>query len=430
MRGKAIGALAMLCVPALASGYTGDSGYLGYPTTDDIPWPADGRFPAYPAEPTERPVLFWVSGGAYYDSNVFRLSDNVSPQTVLGTPHKSDTIGRLGLGLKADLPVERQRIKLEAALDAFWYDRFSFLDNTAYRLAGAWLWQAGNQWSGDLGAWRRHYLQPLAYINAPIKNMITEDRAYGSAAYLLTPRWRLRGAADWVQWDNGNALQAANDATTVSGTGGVDYVTPGGSYVGGQVRYSDGRYPNPQFVAPGVFVSNDYDEIEGSAVARWIVTGLSTLDLRVGYTSRSYDQVPQRDFSGFTGRLGWDWIPGGKTLVNLAAWREIQSSPDINTAYVLSHGVSIGPRWAPTVKIVLDAKVFYVVQDYEGDPGLAIQSGPEREDKTTGARLALGWHPVRYLALMLAGEWANRSSNLPLREYDYYVISGNIRLSF
>ena len=423
MRLTRIGAMALLYLPAAAAAQ--------YQTTDDIQWPDEGHFPAYPREPDERPVKFSTSGGLYYDSNVFRLSDSVNPQTVLGTNQKSDTVGRLGVGLEGNVPIDRQRILFAAELDAYRYNRFDLLNNNTYRAGVAWLWQAGDPWSGDIGYRRTHYLAPLAFLNAPIKNMITTDRFFGSAGYELTPRWKVRGAADWVQYANSNPTQNALDNTTSSGTAGLDYVTPASNSVGGQVKYSHGSYPNPQFVSgPNVFVNNTYDEIEASGVVHWVVTGFSTFDARLGYTNRRYDQLSQRNFDGVTGRLSWDWTPAAKTLINLAMWRELQGLSDLTASYVLSHGISVGPSWAPISKLVFQARLAYVKNDYQGDPGLALQTGPERRDTFRGGRLAVGYSPLRNLQFSLGAEAGDNNSNVPVRTYDYYQIMGNAKFSF
>lgn len=404
---------------------------LAFDTTDDIMWPAQGKFPAYPAERDERPVWFSASGGVYHDSNLFRLSDSVNPQTVIGSDHKSDTVYRLGLGLKGDVPVSRQRIVLDAALDSYHYDRFKFVNNNAYRAGLGWLWQAGSQASGDVGYQRTYSLAPLAYIQAPIKDMVTGDRIYGSGGYLLTPRWKIRGAADWVEYEHGAPSQNALDSTTTAGIAGLDYLTPAGDSVGAQLKYSHGDYPNPQLVG-STFVSNNYNEIEASTVMYWVVTGISTLNARLGYTSRSYSDVSQRNYHGFTGRASWDWTPLAKTPINLAVWQEIQSVTDVTASYVLSRGASIGPSWAPTAKVVLQAKLFYVTQNYKGDPGFVLQSttGPRREDKTRGGVISVGYAPLRNLEFTVSAEASKRTSNTFGRDYNDNIVSANAKVSF
>ncbi|MCW5603387.1 MAG: hypothetical protein KIT18_02395, partial [Burkholderiales bacterium] len=266
-------------------------------------WPHEGKFPAYPVEETDgRRIQFSVSGGLHRDSNLFRLSDSVDPQTVLGTGSRSDTAYRIGAGLRADIPASRQRLLLDAHVDHYNYDRFRVLDHAAYRAGATWKWQTGNQLSGDLGYARRRYLGSLAEIQAPVKDMITQDHLFARGGYLVTPRWRVRGGLEWQKYDHGEATRNALDSRITAVTAGLDYVTPASNSVGGQVKYTEGDHPNREFVA-GSFIDNQYKETETSLVMHWMVTGKSAFDARLGYTSRRHDQVPQRDFDGVTGRL-------------------------------------------------------------------------------------------------------------------------------
>jgi hypothetical protein len=177
-------------------------------------------------------------------------------------------------------------------------------------------------------------------------------------------------------------------------------------------------------------VDNQYDEIETSAVAQWNVTGKSRIDARLGYTSRKHDQVSQRDFQGITGRLNYDWTIAAKTLLNMALWREIRSIEDVDASYVLSQGFSVGPAWAPTSKLVLQAKLLREKRDFEGDPGFVLTASPQREDTFRGARLSAGYTPLRNVELSLSLEKGDRSSNIAGRDYDYNAVNANAKFSF
>jgi hypothetical protein len=297
---KKMGIAALLCLPAVASGLE---------TTEDLLWPGDGKFLGYPQETEPRPIQFSVSGGLYHDSNVFRLSDGAPSPA--GVTSRSDTIYRVGLGLKADLPVSRQHLLLNANINSYSYDRYSQLDNVAYDAGAAWRWQAGSRLSGDVGYRRQRYLGDLGEVQATIKDQVTQDRFYATAGYLMTPRWRVRGAADWYKWDHSDVARNVLDLRVSSTTVGLDYITPANNSIGGQFKYSHGDYPNPQ-VFNGTAVSNDYDEYETSAVLHWVLTGKSTLFARLGYTKREHDEVTARDFGGGTGRVSLDWTPGAR----------------------------------------------------------------------------------------------------------------------
>ncbi|HXV11230.1 MAG TPA: XrtB/PEP-CTERM-associated polysaccharide biosynthesis outer membrane protein EpsL [Burkholderiales bacterium] len=400
-----------------------------FESLEDISWPATGIFPAYPVEePDKRNVRFSVFGGAMYDDNLFRLSDSVNPATI-GVTDKSDTVVRAGGDFKADLPAGRQHFLLDGRVERRDYDKNSFLDHTPYRAGAAWKWLAGEDWRGDIGYRRQKRLASLAELQAPIKDLITSDWAYFSAGYSLSPRWRVRGGYDWSEYEHSATVRRSLDNETSVVTGGIDYVTPAGSSVGAQVKYTDGRYPNREFVA-GSLVDNSYEETEASAVTRWVVTGKSVLKGRIGYTNRQHDQVPQRDFEGWTGRGDLDWFVGAKTLVALAAWREIQSTEDVSASFVLSKGWSVGPRWAPTEKFVFQARYVREDRDYRGDPRFVVTGLPEREDTFRGLLVSAGYAPLRSTELAIAVETGERDSNIPLRDYDDTTVSVNARFRF
>ncbi|MGH8640274.1 MAG: outer membrane beta-barrel protein, partial [Burkholderiales bacterium] len=247
--------------------------------------------------------------------------------------------------------------------------------------------------------------------------------------FRFTPRWRIRGALDWTKWDHSDPTRDSLDASIPSGTIGLDYVTPLGNSVGVQSKYSVGDYPNRQVVA-GSQVDNSYKELESSAVMRWIFTSKSIFDARAGYTSRRQDQVPQRDFDGFTGRVNYDWFIGPRTLLNFAVWREIQSTEDVSASYILSEGWGIGPAWAPTSKVVLQAKYIREDRDYRGDPGFVLSGGPPREDTFRGVRLNVGYTPRRNIQLSVSAEGGDRESNVVGADYDYAAASANVRFLF
>lgn len=421
MRKSTIAVMVLLGFPTAASAFQ---------TGDELTWPAEGKFPAYPPEQSDgRNIKFSVFGGLHRDSNLFRLSDSVDPQTAIGSSEKSDTIRRLGVGLKAAIPVSRQRFLFDAQVEDYDFDRFGFLDHRTYRAGAAWKWQAGSQLSGDIGYSKRRFLAGFGELQGRVRDLITEDHAYAGASYLATPRWRVRGVLDSYDWNHSESTRATLDNRTNSATAGLDYLTPAGNSIGGQVKYSEGNYPNRQLVA-GSPIDNQYSEIETSAVAQWNVTGKSRIDARLGYTSRKHEQVSQRDFQGVTGRLNYDWTIAAKTLLNMAVWREIRSIEDVDASYVLSQGISMGPAWAPTSKLVLQAKILREKRDFEGDPGFVLTASPQREDTFRGARLSAGYTPLRNVELSLSLEKGDRSSNIAGRDYDYNAVNANAKFSF
>ena len=400
-----------------------------FETSDALTWPDQGLFPAYQMQAPGRPVRLFVSGGLYRDSNLFRLSDGANTQALLGTTERSDTVARVGLGLKADLKRSRQELLLDAGADGYRFHRFDFLNYTGYHAGADWKWAAGEAWSGDLGYREQRSLAPFGELQSAIRDLITSRHAFVLAGRRMSPEWRLRGGLDWTRYEHSNDLLASAENRTTAVTVGADHFTPQGNSVGAQLVGSEGIYPNRQIVA-GSTVDNRYRELEASAVVNWQVSGKSRTRARIGYTARRHDQIGERDFHGATGRLDFSWTPGAKTALDFAAWRELRSIEDTLASYALSEGVSVGPRWAPTATFVVQAKLFRERRDYRGDPGYVLSSAPRRVDTLHGGRLAFGYSPRRFVRVSLALEHGTRDSNFTGGDYAYNLVSANARLGF
>ena len=380
---------------------------------DTLPWPSAGSFPAYPRE-ADRPTDVWIHAGARREDNALRTE----------TGEQSDTIARLGAGIRHEARViGRQRVRLEARGDYYKYDRLSSLDHFGYSLAGNWLWEVGNQLSGTvlLGHDRRQI--DIAETRVERLDLVKTTRAAATAGYLVTPRLRVRGGLAGARTDRSAAVETDTRATTV--TVGTDYVSALANTVGLEYRTTWGEVPVAEVVDLVGSVDNDYRERELSLVATYALGTQLRAGVRLGRTWRDYDQVPQRDFEGTTGRLSIDWLPGNKTILGFEAYREPRSIVDIAASHVLLQGVAFGPRWAVTNKLVLSARLVRERRTFEGDP--ALSAGATLRDEVLHLwRMALGWEPQRFWQVGVALDRGERESNILLRDYQYTAVMANL----
>jgi hypothetical protein len=386
---------------------------LAFETVDTIRWPRE--FPAYadtgtPAGPTE----IDARAGMMRDDNILRRE----------TGGQSDTVTRFGAGIRhTQRIVGRQSLRLDARGDFYKYDRFDELDHFAYSLLGEWLWEVGNELSGTAGAAIGRRAADIGETQRAVREMLREQRYYFTAGYMITPSFRARGGLTHVRGDRGGAA----DLRTNIATAGLDYVSPLGNTVGVEVRRANGDAPVPELVAPtGTFVDNDFRETEVALVATYNVGAtLRTLG-RLGKTKREYSQIPGRDFDGNTGRIAVDWLPGNKTLLNFTAYKEPRSILDIAATHVVTHGVSFGPSWAATAKLVLSARWFRERREFQGDATTAVAGTPRRDETLRLWRFALGWEPQRHWEVSLGLDKGERDSNFAGRDYDYTAWMANL----
>ena len=379
---------------------------------DTLPWPSIGAFPAYPRE-AGRPTDVWLHAGVLRDDNALRAE----------TGERSDTITRIGGGVRHEARlVGRQRIRLEGRGDYYKYSELERLDHFAYSVAGNWLWEVGNQLSGTVLVGHDRRQVDVSETQVERLDIAKSARVAATAGYLVMPSLRVRGGLAGTRSDRSASRETETRST--SATVGADYVSPLANTVGIEYRATNGEAPSPEVVAGIGTVNNDYSEREVSLVATYALGTQLRTGLRIGHTSRDYDQVSARNFDGLTGRLSVDWLPGNKTILGFEAYREPRSIVDVAASHVLVRGAAFGPRWAVTNKLVLSARLVREQRSFEGDPALAA-GGTLRDEDLHLWRFALGWEPQRFWQIGVAFDRGERESNIVGRGYQYTAIMAN-----
>ena len=369
----------------------------------------------------EQPLKLKVVGGFSYDSNLFRLSDDVDAESTIGSSDKSDVIYRVGAGGKYDLRYSRQKFVAEANVTAYKFQNFDNLDNTSNDLRGEWLWQLGNSWDGNLGIGHRRYLESFANFQRNLRDMVSQDRVFGSANYLVNSRVKLTLEGGWAETEHGEQTRDVLDSKVKDTAFTVNWITPAQNTLGLQYRTEDATFPNPDVIG-STLVSNDYSENEISVVAHWALSGVSEARARVGYTKREFDQLGNRDFSDPTWRLAYLWRPTGKLAFEFSTWREIAAFQDLTANYARETGFSVVPTWSLTPKVVLRGKIHFADRSYVGDPGL-VAAAQERKDKDQIYQVSALWTPLRLTEFAFSLESGKRTSNLMFVDYQYELVS-------
>jgi hypothetical protein len=385
-----------------------------FDAVDTIPWPSRGVFPAYARE-DDRPTDVWVQAGAYRSDNVLRTE----------TGEQSDTITRFGAGVRHEQRIiGRQRLRLEARGDYYNYNHFNSLDHFGYSLLGDWLWEIGNELSGELLVGRDRRQADIGETQTDRLDIVTSNRVAATAAYRISPSFRVRGGLAGTRDDRKEARETDIRATSV--TAAAEYVSPLANTVGVEYRSTKAKAPNAQFIAGlGTFIDNDFDERELSLVATYALGAQLRSRLRLGRTQRDYADIPGRDFDGTTGAVAVDWLPGNKTILGFEAYRLPRSVIDVSASHMLVKGLAFGPRWAVTNKLVLSARIVRERRVFDGDPSLTA-GATLRDELVTLWRFALGWEPQRFWQAGIGLDRGERESNIAGRDYQFTAVMANL----
>ncbi len=367
------------------------------------------------------------------DDNVFRLSSGLDPAAVVGSSSRGDTYSTTSFGFNLNVPVSRQRFLGGVTWNNTRYDRFGVLNLDGHQGQGIWLWQVGNDISGQLGYTETLILASLANVQSGVQsstpNVLTIQRAFFNAEYMLTPRWRLRGEVGRLKLSNEALERQVNDSSTNSVDLTVSYVTPVSNQIGLGVRVDDGRLPNRELVA-GDLLDNSYRQQNIAVVTEWTLTGSSHVSARVGSLRRSYAQLPQRDFEGSTFQATYDWRPTGKLTLTAAAQKDISTIEQVNIGYVLVEGVALRPTLRLTDKVNIAGAFEYSNREYRSDPALVLGAVPNRTDHVRSAAVTVSYRPIRTVTLQMALLHETRSSTAAFGDYAANVVSVTARLGF
>jgi hypothetical protein len=374
----------------------------------------------------EFPGRFWFGAGVDFahDNNVFRGTPT------LGNPN-STWLTRLYGQMNMALPVGRQRFLAQLSVSDYRFSDLSYLNYTAPEFRGAWLWQAGNDWQGEV---TYNHLESIAsFLDTPpfVKNVQKLDYATANGEYALTPRWRVGGGVIGYQAANSADAASAANVRQLTGELGVRYLATEQNYVRFFGAYSDGNYydrtPSPDF-------DDEYSQIDAGVEVLYGVTDISFLRGRVGYTNRQYPNVSSRDFSGPTGRLDFIWGLSPKTSIDFNVRREIGVFEAFDSSYYVTTAVGVAPHWEISPFLRFEAAYEHWWREYLGDPvvgGVAITGLPQRDDQLNFVRAAFIWTPTRNWLLRLGAQWSDRESNFNVFDFgNSTVVFGTVQFGF
>jgi exopolysaccharide biosynthesis operon protein EpsL len=364
-----------------------------------------------------------------HDDNVFRISKDLDPATTIGSSSKADTYHTTSLGFNFDAPVSRQRFQAGYTWNDSRYNQFSDLDYVGHNARATWLWQLGNDWSGQLGYAEALSLASFAYIQANTPDPLKTRQVFLNAAFLVTPRWRLQGGWGELEQTNGNPAFQTSDIDIASSDVTLSYVTPSNNSVGLGARVEDGRYPNREFVS-GSTLDDAYSQYSAGVVVDWTLTGASHLTARADRVSRRYEHLSQSDVDGNTALAEYDWKPTGKLSIAAVLRREISPYQDVQSSFVLVKGGTLRPTLSVSEKVDVSMILDYSNWYYLGDPGLVSGGVQGRIDRLWSATATVSYRAARNLTFLASAQREVRTSNTALADYAFDVVSLSARIAF
>lgn len=309
------------------------------------------------------------SGTALHDSNLFRIGDNVAPPGPSGQRDDTIYIGAASLQLEEKIGEQRLYVRGEGAHYA--YDEYKSLERNEYDGAGGLDWKINDVIDGSLAVRQGRHLVPLEARLTPSldPDMQTNREASAGLNLNVTPSWRLETRGGWLEQDSPSPAVFFHMEERSYAIGGK-YLGLGEVATGLEIELTDGTFTAPPYPVPGLpppppgtLVTTEYSQLEELLTVDYKVSGMSTLQAKIGAAQRRIDNDPNADSSAFTGELEYKRTISAMTKVTAGVFSRLRSYPSFDD-YVIETGGSGQVEWQPTHKLYFSVFAQYLKDSF------------------------------------------------------------------
>jgi hypothetical protein len=391
--------------------------------TVSLPWIAAAQPVSMPTQVADV-FSVEVGGVAEHHSNLFRVP---------GGP--SDTLLRGLLGVRFERELSLQRFTGYLNIAPVKYLDYSSYDYVGWAGGVIWDWELGRPVFGRFSATYDRTQSAFDAVGFAQNNLQTTILMRALAGFRMTQAWSLIGAVDHRTFENSLATQSPADSTRTGFEFGSRYAPGNALEVDFVYRRESAELPNRQVfdstgnLLPGA-IDNAFSQDAALMRMSYRPTDVTRITGNVGFTRRSYDNVPQRDFSGITGGLELEWPLSGAVLMRAAVFRTLDSAELLTASYADVLGFALRPTWTLTSRITLDGLLVWDTRSYQGDPGFVISGAAVRKDRFTDLGVRLNYEFARRVFLYSDIRRTARASNYATYEFTDNWFTFGVRAAF
>jgi hypothetical protein len=276
----------------------------------------------------------WYVGAAErlsHESNLYR----VDTRTALGPLSRSDTVSSTSLVAGLDQPLGRQRLFGSATLSVNRYRNNDYLNDNSYALSGGLDWSSIERLSGNVSLVASRNQRSFNVDSGPgvpetRKNNESVEQLDTTVRVGEVTRLTLEATLGHRRVGYSAAEYAGSQYQQNRGSLGLR-LRPGIATFGAALSVADSHYETlPAQAATGQAA----EQVRRSSLdlsVNWPASGASNVYARLSPTRATYSEFTQRDFSGLTGALRWNWAPTGKLSLDTRFVHDISQDSNFET---------------------------------------------------------------------------------------------------
>ena len=358
-----------------------------------------------------------------HESNLYR----VDTDTALGRLSRSDTVASTSLVAGLDQPFGRQRLFGSATLSANRYRNNDYLNDNSYALTGGLDWSSIERLSGNVNAVASRHQRSFSVDSSP---GLPETRKNNESIEQLDTTFRVGEVTRLTGEATLGQRRVAYSAAEYAGSqyrqnrGSLGLrLRPGIATFGAALSLADSRYEASPVRAATGQAPEQVRRRSLDLSVNWPASGASTVYARLSPTRVTYREFTQRDFSGLTGALRWNWVPTGKLSFDTRFVHDISQDSNFETfGGPAIAGTSNTGRTSTELRITMGyemtAKIGLTValgsthrrlEQTAKLAGLSVVTGAGSDDTNT-LLIGLRWLPQRSLQLGCSAAREQRSA--------------------
>lgn len=328
------------------------------------------------------------------------------------TGGRDDTYATTSVRGGLNIPFGRQRVFADASLSRTTFNKNKSANTDGYSLNAGLDWATIERLSGNVRAYATRSLAPFTFVGleptaggaVPVvqtfDNVERVQDISTTARVGVVTRLGIEGSLGHRELAYSATQYAPLEYKQDNGSLGVSYRFSGLLTMGTGVSVQEAKYPR----AIGGRDASSRRDVYVSA--SWVPTGASRVDARMNVGKIEFDRATERDFSGVTGAVSWDWKPTGKlqfvtTLARDAGQdarfiqlrlNNVPQLPQIADFSRVSNSLSLRANYGYSAKIALGAGLNYVRSQ------VASKVAGDTTENATALLLDATWTPTRALA--------------------------------
>jgi Putative beta-barrel porin 2 len=375
-------------------------------------------------EAETRPLVFTAGQTFLFDNNIFRLNDAAAVPAAYGSTSRSDRISSTYGAISYDNTISKQEISARLDLNMLRYSAHAALNRNTYSALASWKGDIDRAWFAGANVGLSSTATDFFNQTGFSPNEVRGTQFGATLGYRFTPAWSAVSRLDLNNRVNSAAALSSADSRSTGFELGARY--DAGAGLSGELvaRRRQINFPNPQLIVQGGTTqafSNSYHSNQLVARVNYQANGVSSFSGQFGLTRLGFDQLTQRNNSGYLLGLSYRYSHSDALNFNANLSRDVTNDVVSFSSPVTATNLAVEANWRPTGRITIKASQSFTQRKFNSDPNVVFGLSALDADRLSATSISARYEVMR--TVFLNGGFTRQSRDAAVTGIAY---SGNV----